>query len=132
MSDTHSCFFPLLPNARKNKSGHTINYIWECCPQRESMRERKGKRLCALYRMVQMNQIKHTGPTCIWHLLVQTFVTGYLFLCVPINMKKLCSVLRGSEYRCPNSCRSITFVYYFLILGHNSTSDNLLGLSLKF
>ena len=58
---------------------------------RESVRD--GREKC-LYHVAQMNQLK---PTCIWHLLIQMSVIEHLFLCVPVNMKKLCLILRGLQ-----------------------------------
>ena len=53
-------------------------------------------------------------------------VTEHSFLCVPINMKKLCLILQGSEKDYLRSDSPITFVYSSLIRWCNSTSDKLL------
>lgn len=59
-----SVFFFLLSNTEKINVGTQCNYICECSPQRDSVRDGREKCLC---HVAQMHQLK---PTCIWHLLI--------------------------------------------------------------
>ena len=113
LSVRRACFFLSAFQQIENKCRHTVNYICEWHPQRGSLEGRKEKTFVS-HGSDESNQIHQTDS----HLAsphLNVCVTEHWFLCVPINMKKLCLILQGSEKDCLRSDSPITFVYSSLI-----------------